>query len=113
MIVCWQLGSRRTKFTIKTFAADVMLPLVVERDSVPEESKGISITGKEEKPIDPDDDEMDPEIQVGPEAGKKIIGRWRWLLLEMMAVLVAPVVTIGIGALSLAMLRGSHASIWR
>ncbi|CAD6586807.1 MAG: hypothetical protein TREMPRED_004561 [Tremellales sp. Tagirdzhanova-0007] len=85
MIVCWQLGSRRTKFTIKTFAADVMLPLVVERDSVPEESKGISITGKEEKPIDPDDDEMDPEIQVGPEAGKKIIGRWRWLLLEMMA----------------------------
>ena len=112
MLVCWQLGSRRTRFTIKTFAADVMLPLVVETDSGDGESKGISETEKGEKEIDPDDDELDPEIQVGPEAGKRIIGRWKWLLLEMMVVLVVPIITVGIGA-GLVVSRGSYARIWR
>lgn len=93
MIVCWQLGSRRTRFTIKSFGADTVLPQVVEKEGA--ERKEVV----EEKEVDPDDDELDPEVQVGPVAGKRIIARWRWLLLEMMGVMVSPMVVVGVRVL--------------
>ncbi len=102
MIVCWQLGSRRTRFTIKSFGADTLLPQVVEKEGsedtlIDQEKKGgDTLVGKDnEKVVDPDDDELDPEVQVGPIAGKRIVGRWRWLLLEMAAVVVSPALVVG------------------
>lgn len=113
MIVCWQLGSRRTRFTIKTFGADVILPKVVEgeagnTDKVEEislnekekekERQELQVSLPSEAELNPDDDELDPEVQLGPVAGKRIVARWRGLLLEMMAVCSAPVVVMtGIG----------------
>ena len=87
MIVCWQLGSKRTRFTIKTFGADAVVPVVqlMEKGEGEEVGEGEKETGREkEKEVDPDDDELDPEVKMGPEAGKRIVARWRWLLLEMM-----------------------------
>jgi len=102
MIVCWQLGSRRTRFTIKSFGADTLLPQVVEKEGSEdtlidlEKKGGDTLVGKDnEKVVDPDDDELDPEVQVGPIAGKRIVGRWRWLLLEMAAVVVSPALVVG------------------
>jgi len=68
MIVVWQLGGRRTKFTSKVFS------VTAEKDDGTE-----------------DDDDLDPEVTTGPEAGKAIVRRWKWLLGEMAAVLVVPV----------------------
>ena len=105
MIVCWQLGERRTRFTIKSFAADIVLPVIVPDPKPDSESQSINdrdgkLVGEEKKgkEVDPDDDELDPEIELGPAAGKRIIGRWRWLLLEMMGVLVSPVVLLAAGS---------------
>jgi hypothetical protein len=90
MIVCWQLGVRRTKFTIKAFEGDVPgvangaglgAPLVLAEKQA---------EGKE-KAIDPDDDEMDPSIERGEVAAKRIINRWRWLLVEMAGVVLGTV----------------------
>jgi hypothetical protein len=70
MIVCWQLGVKRTRFTIKAFG----------------DEKG----GEED-----DKEELDPEVKMGPAAGKAIIRRWKWLAAEMVVVTVAlPVLTI-------------------
>lgn len=66
MLVTWQLGERRTRFVSKPFGtlAEVM------KD-------------------DPDWEEMDPSIEMGPAAGQKIVKRWKWLLGEMAAVILA------------------------
>lgn len=76
MIVCWQLGDRRTKFTIKEFAEEL------DKLDIPREKGEV----KEQKEVNPDDDELDPEVRMGPEAGKAIVKRWKWLLIEMGAV---------------------------
>jgi len=75
MIVCWQLGVKRTRFTIKAFGDD----------------KG----KREENEDDPDKEELDPEVKMGPEAGKAIIGRWKWLAGEMAAVVIGIPVLVG------------------
>jgi hypothetical protein len=87
MIVCWQLGERRTKFTIKEFA---------------EELEKLDIKGEKsgdiKKALNPDDDELDPEVKMGPEAGKAIVRRWKWMLAEMAAVVAG----VGMGAAGVA-----------
>ncbi len=94
MLVCWQLGERRTRFTIKTFGADTVMPqVVVEGECV---EAGEKEAEKAAQP-DEDDDEPDPDLQMGPTAGKRIVGRWRWLLLEMAAVMVSPIIWVGCG----------------
>jgi hypothetical protein len=60
MIVSWQLGERRTRFVSKPFGA-------------------LADVGKN----DPDWEDLDPSIPLGPEAGKCIVARWKWLLAEM------------------------------
>lgn len=70
MIVCWHLGVKRTRFTIKAFGD--------EKGDQEEEDK----------------EELDPEVKMGPEAGKAIIRRWKWLAGEMVAV------TVGLPALA-------------
>ena len=80
MIVVWQLGGKRTLFTPKEFA---LTP---------------------EKHNEADDDELDPEVQMGPVAGKAIVGRWKWLLAEMAAVVAVPVLLVA-GATTYAVWR--------
>jgi hypothetical protein len=87
MIVCWQLGVRRTKFTIKAFQLDE------EVSPKPAESEE-----KAEKVVDPDNDELDPEVTMGPEAGRRIISRWRWLIGEMVCVCVGMPMLAGVAA---------------
>jgi len=41
-----------------------------------------------------DKDELDPEVKVGPEAGKRIVAQWRWLVAEMVVVCAG---TVGLG----------------
>lgn len=119
MVVCWQLGTRRTKFTIKAFMADGMGKLVeegtaavaaVSKSKADQEQVATSTTDKsstlertadvpgdekpqieEPTPQNPDDDTLDPEVLMGPEAGRAIIKRWKWLLGEM------AVVSMGVG----------------
>nr|XP_031858553.1 uncharacterized protein CI109_006076 [Kwoniella shandongensis]KAA5525625.1 hypothetical protein CI109_006076 [Kwoniella shandongensis] len=90
MIVCWQLGVKRTKFTIKTFGGDKSKPPPIENG----DSK-VDITEEEEEKdnISPnaDDDDLDASVPMGPVAGKRIIRRWQWLLAEMAGVVLAPV----------------------
>lgn len=95
MIVCWQLGERRTKFTIKEFT---------------EELEKLDVKGenaKREKPFNPDDDEMDPEVKMGPAAGKAIVRRWKWMLIEMGAVVAG----VGLGVSGVAYL-GIRRWVW-
>lgn len=73
MIVCWQLGVKRTRFTIKAFGDEL----------------GGEIDDKEE---------LDPEVKMGPEAGKAIIKRWKWLAVEMAAVTVGLPVVMAVTA---------------
>ena len=73
MVVVWQLGGRRTKFTSKDYMTTTE-----------------KIEGSE------DDDELDPEVKMGPEAGKAVVKRWKWLLGEMVAAVVAPVLVVGL-----------------
>ncbi|ORY26804.1 hypothetical protein BCR39DRAFT_560389 [Naematelia encephala] len=133
MVVCWQLGVRRTRFTIKAFGADMALPTVQVQDEVEVETKiqvpmkityddksqrldeevnnmnekqieheEIKHKEKEDKDTpkkeeenhkdkvpDPDDDELDPQVTMGVEAGRRIIAKWRWLLIEMATVVLA------------------------
>lgn len=77
MLVCWQLGVRRTKFTVKTFIGDFP---VVEKQSDSDETKN-------EEVEDVDNDDLDPDVTMGVEAGKRIIRRWKHLVYEMGAVL--------------------------
>ena len=79
MIVCWQLGVKRTRFTIKAFGDDM---------------------GKREESgeDDPDKEELDPQVKMGPEAGKAIIGRWKWLAGEMAAVVLGIPIVLGVTA---------------
>lgn len=67
MVVCWQLGTKRTRFTVKRGGGHVLG----------------SGTGDEE---DEDGDELDPEVKMGPAAGKEVVWRWKRLLYEMGAV---------------------------
>ena len=89
MIVCWQLGSRRTKFTIKEFAHDLE-KLDIKSDN-----------GEQgDKEYNPDDDELDPEVKMGPEAGRAIVKRWKLMLMEMGAVCIgAGTAVVGLGYL--------------
>ena len=106
MLVCWHLGSRRTRFTIKTFAADMVLPQVLAVEKGEEEGHkagtGEQVEKSEKNPLpseaelNPDDDELDQEVQLGSEAGKRIVSRWRWLLAEMAAVVLSPVMVAGL-----------------
>jgi hypothetical protein len=83
MIVCWHLGVKRTRFTIKAFGDDM----------------GVSDKEKAEKEEeDPDKEDLDPEVKMGPEAGKAIISRWKWLIGEMVGVIVGVPVVLGIGS---------------
>lgn len=97
MIVCWQLGVRRTKFTIKEFIATVGMVEVPDTRSDPKQDSK-DTQGTEEKAPDPDDEELDPEVKMGPVAAKALIRRWKWMLAEMGMVLVAVGLgTIGVG----------------
>jgi len=57
-------------------------------------------TAKKEKAEveDVDKEELDPEVKMGPVAGKAIIGRWKWLIGEMVGVLVGGTVVVGVGS---------------
>lgn len=83
MIVCWHLGIKRTRFTIKAFGDD-MGHADVEK------------AGEEKEDVDKE--ELDPEVKMGPVAGKAIIGRWKWLIGEMVGVLVGGSVVAGVGS---------------
>lgn len=78
MLVCWQLGVRRTKFTVKTFIGDFPVANEQEVESDDEKNKVETF----------DDDDLDPNVTMGVEAGKRIIRRWKHLVYEMGAVLV-------------------------
>lgn len=99
MVVCWQLGVRRTKFTVKAFMADGAGQGIVTGRGTDEKNdhangpgtKADSAETEIEKVTNPDDDELDPEVVMGPAAGKAIVGRWKWLIGEMV------VVTLGVG----------------
>jgi len=80
MVVCWQLGIKRTRFTIKAFG-----------DDMGHSEKQLQQVGE-----DLDKDELDPEVRMGPEAGKAIIKRWKWLLGEMVGVMVGGSVVVGV-----------------
>jgi hypothetical protein len=96
MLVCWQLGERRTKFTIKEFAEELeKLDTKGEKDN------------KVEKSINPDDDVLDPEVKMGPLAGKAIVRRWKWMLIEMGAVVAG----VGLGVSGIAYL-GIRRWVW-
>ncbi|KAK4688204.1 hypothetical protein P7C73_g1904, partial [Tremellales sp. Uapishka_1] len=95
MIVCWQLGVRRTKFTIKTFGGDLVMPMVEGVNDTADVGKR-DADAKEKVP-DPDDDELDPSILMGPVAGKRIVRRWSWLLAEMAVVLATPGIALTFG----------------
>jgi hypothetical protein len=71
MIVVWQLGGKRTKFTSKDYM------------TTQEKIEGVE-----------DDDELDPDVRIGPEAGKAVLKGWRWLLCEMVAVIAVPAVLV-------------------
>lgn len=101
MVVCWQLGVKRTKFTIKEFGADTTVPPAIEK--VHDEKADT------QEEVDDDGDELDPEVRMGPEAGRAIIKRWRWLLMEMAVVLAAPVF-MGLGLSVWLWSRRGHAS---
>lgn len=87
MIVCWQLGVKRTRFTIKAFGDDK------GRLNEPQSEKGV-----EDSDADPDKEELDPEVKMGPAAGKAIIGRWKWLAGEMAAVIIGVPIILGLTA---------------
>lgn len=76
MIVCWQLGVKRTRFTIKAF--------------------GNELGGEENE--DGDKEELDPEVKMGPVAGKAIIRRWKWLAAEMAVVVFGVPVLVGVAS---------------
>lgn len=79
MIVCWQLGVKRTKFTPKVHFAEDEDKLVPGHD----------------------DDELDPGVRMGPEAGKAAVKRWKRLIMEMGVGLVIPIVAVvGVGTWS-------------
>ena len=80
MIVCWHLGIKRTRFTIKAFGDDMGH----------KEGEG--------EGEDVDKEDLDPEVKMGPVAGKAIIGRWKWLIGEMVGVLVGGAAIVGIGS---------------
>ena len=76
MLVCWQLGVKRTKFTPKVHFAEDESKLVPGHD----------------------DDELDPGVRMGPDAGKAAIRRWKRLMMEMAAVVLAPIAAVvGLG----------------
>jgi hypothetical protein len=80
MIVCWHLGIKRTRFTIKAFGDDM---------------------GHREGELvapDADKEDLDPEVKMGPEAGKAIIRRWKWLIGEMVGVLATGALVVGVGS---------------
>jgi hypothetical protein len=79
MIVCWQLGVKRTKFTPKVHFAEEEEKLVPGHD----------------------DDELDPSVRMGSEAGKAVVKRWKRLMVEMAVVLSVPLLAVsGVGAWS-------------
>jgi len=80
MIVCWHLGIKRTRFTIKAFGDDMGH----------KEGEG--------EGEDVDKEDLDPEVKMGPVAGKAIIGKWKWLIGEMVGVLVGGAAVVGIGS---------------
>jgi hypothetical protein len=86
MIVCWHLGVKRTRFTIKAFGDDMGHSNEHENGE------------KEGEVVDVDKEELDPEVKMGPAAGKAIIGRWKWLIGEMVGVLVGGTVLVGVGS---------------
>jgi hypothetical protein len=92
MIICWHLGVKRTKFTIKAFGDD--MGHAERTDATAEKEKGEE-KGEVE---DVDKEELDPEVKMGPVAGKAIIGRWKWLIGEMVGVLVGGSVVVGVGS---------------
>lgn len=96
MIVCWQLGVRRTRFTIKEFIATVGM---VEVPDTQGDSKQDSKDNQEkaDKELNPDDEELDPEVKMGPVAAKALIRRWKWMLAEMGIVLAA----VGLGTIGM------------
>jgi len=94
MIVCWHLGVKRTRFTIKAFGDDM-------GHAVPNGSS--SNEAGDEKNVeveveDVDKEDLDPEVKMGPVAGKAIIGRWKWLIGEMVGVIVGGTVLVGVGS---------------
>jgi hypothetical protein len=137
MVVCWQLGVRRTKFTIKAFMADGMGKIMEESkedrpatgvateegaaansgsqsstpgtQSTDSKMTTTTTTTKEEGTADDpaesrakdadidDNDELDPEVVMGPEAGKAIIKQWKWLLGEMAVVSIGFAGVAGLG----------------
>lgn len=76
MIVCWQLGVKRTKFTIKSFIKDVGPITALE-------TPGVVVDEKLEVIDEDDEDTLDPAVTMGVEAGKGIIRRWKRLIYEM------------------------------
>lgn len=96
MVVCGSLGKRRTKFTIKEFAEQL--------EQIELGTKTSASAEKEKVGINPDDDELDPEVQLGPEAGKAMIKRYKWLFLEMGAVVLGA----ALGCVSL-----GYVGLWR
>lgn len=83
MIVCWQLGERRTKFTIKEFA------YTLERMDVEGEKQALLISPQPaQQNLDADNDELDPDVKLGPAAGRAMVKRWKWLLAEMGGVVI-------------------------
>ncbi|KAK8858904.1 hypothetical protein IAR55_003135 [Kwoniella newhampshirensis] len=93
MVVCWQLGVKRTKFTIKTFGADTTRPPPIEIGDSKTNIVDNAHSETEKDDISPtaDDDDLDASVPMGPVAGKRIIRRWQWLLAEMAGVVLAPV----------------------
>lgn len=89
MIVCWHLGVKRTRFTIKAFGDAMGHATSASSDDVGEKGEQVE---------DLDKEELDPEVKMGPVAGKAIIGRWKWLIGEMVGVLVGGAVVVGMGS---------------
>jgi len=94
MIVCWHLGVKRTRFTIKAFGDDM-------GHAVPNGSSSNEVGDEKNVEVeveDVDKEDLDPEVKMGPVAGKAIIGRWKWLIGEMVGVMVGGTVLVGVGS---------------